>query len=200
MILKLQAFQCHTSQVHAPANVFTVVGSHTSFPLPTFNFMEGWESAVFLCYLQPFDNAALCCHHPCLTTFFVPFHLINIVLLLDFPPCFAACDEQLNSVTVKRVAVLWQHLFHVEVVVLGCCVQTPPPPLLFSYVLVTAVSWSYRCRIAKEATGLTWKCNGVTQTAIFVPPVLVDAHFTCILYMQTNVVIFLNDKSLFSSM
>ena len=40
-----------------------------------------------------------------------------------FPPCFAQCDEQLNGVTVNRggsAALLWQHSFDVEVVVLGC--------------------------------------------------------------------------------
>lgn len=177
MILKLQAFQCHTSQVHAPANVFTVIGSHTSFPLPVFNFMEGWENAFFLCYLQPFDNAALCCHHPCLTTFFMLFHLINIVLLLDFPPCLAACDEQLNGVTVKRVAVLWQHSFHVEVVVLGCYVQTPPPFCSRTFLSPLCLDLT---AVAYRRNQLAWPGSVTASRKLPFSPLLIHTYFTCI--------------------
>lgn len=109
---------------------FTVIGRHTSFPSPTFNFMEGWENAAFPCYLRRFDNTTVwsLCSRRCMPLSpFSPTLLFNkqraCLTYSRFPPCLAQCDEQLNGVTVNRggsVALLWQHSFDVEVVVLAC--------------------------------------------------------------------------------
>lgn len=99
--------------------------------LPSIQFHGGMRKR---CLSVLFTNIWQHCTLPAVTAVsqlpFVLFHLINIVLLLDFPPCLAAHDEQLNGVTVKRVAVLWQHSLDVEVVVLGCHVQPPLSVLL----------------------------------------------------------------------
>lgn len=105
---------------------FIVIGRHTSFPSPAFNFMGGgWGKAAFPCYLQRFAGTGVCSLYcsRCIAHSLLFNKQCACLTYSRFSPRLARSDEQLSGVAVNRggfVGLLWHHSFDVEVVVLGC--------------------------------------------------------------------------------
>lgn len=156
--------------------------------LPNIQFRGGMRKH---CLSVLFMNIWQHCTLPAITAVsqlpFMLFHLINIVLLLHFPPCLAAHDEQLNGVTVKRVAVLWQHLLDVEVVVLGCHVQPPSCSLTLSLRCLDLTA------VAHWRSQLAWPESVTASRKLLFSFLLVDTQFAYIL--SGEIWSFLNNKS-----
>lgn len=168
---------CHISQAHASVIVFAVIRSYTSFPTPTFNFVEGWENTVFPCLFLGYFYERLTTRHfttiAAVTLFALSFN--KHCACMTFPPRLVLCVTSSWMVSQLKGWLCCDNIrLMLKPVVLGCHV------LPFCSLTFLSLLCLDRTAVAHWGRQLAWP-KSVTAShklLIFSPPIAI--HFSCL--------------------